>query len=99
LPVADTDYLPVPHRWYGEPPVDVTPLYVPTLDYVVLGLSQEDRIRPRDKLVIPTVAVSFGVPGLPGVFSIRIDNYAFTHADVLGYIRERVAVIRGLYSV
>jgi hypothetical protein len=79
--------------------VDVTDLYQPTTDYVVLGLSQEDRIRPRDQLVIPTIAVTFTVPGLAGTHELRIDNYAFGVADVLGYLRERTAALRALYAL
>jgi hypothetical protein len=86
-------------RTFGEPPVDVAALYVPTTAYVVLGLSQIDRVRPRDGLIIPTVEVSFRVPGLPGTFTIRIDNYAFTHADVLRYLRERAYMLRAMFRL
>jgi hypothetical protein len=84
---------------YGTPPVDVTALYQPTSAYVVRSLSQETRIRPRDGLLIPTIAVLFSVPGLPGNFTIRIDNYAFTHADPLEYMQERSYLIRSLYAL
>jgi hypothetical protein len=84
---------------FGEPPVDVSALYVPTVEYVVTSLDQDSRIRPRDGRMIPTVVVSFTVPGLPGNFTIAIDNYAFTHADVLEYMRERSYVIRSLYAL
>lgn len=84
---------------FGEPPVDVTALYVPTAAYVVTALDQEMRIRPRDGKLIPTVAVSFTVPGLPGTFTIRIDNYAFEHADPIQYMYERSYLIRGLYAI
>jgi hypothetical protein len=96
---AVEDYAPPHIRYFGEPQVDVGELYVPTPDYVVLSLAQIERIRPRDSLVIPTVEVSFRVPGLPGIFTIRIDNYAFTHADVLAYMRERSWLIRALYAL
>lgn len=98
MPAAD-DYAPGPLRTFGDPPVDVGELYVPTTNYQVLGLAQTDRIRPRDGLVIPTIEVSFKVPGLPGVFTIRIDNYAFFHADPLEYMRERSYLIRALYAL
>ncbi len=84
---------------YGTPPVDVTALYQPTLDYVVTGLMQTDRIRPRDQKLIPTIQVTFQVPGLPGHYTILIDNYAFTHADPLEYMRARAYLIRGLYAI
>src|SRR5262245_59468865 len=84
---------------FGQPPVDVTELYVPTLDYVVTGLLQTDRIRPRDQKLIPTIQVSFQVPGSPGNFTILIDNYAFTHANVLEYMNARSYLIRSLYSL
>jgi hypothetical protein len=96
---AVTDSAGLALATFGEPPVDVSELYVPSLEYVVRGLSQEERVRPRDGLVIPTIAVSFTVPGHPGTFTIRIDNYAFTHVDVLPYIRARAWLIRGLYAL
>jgi hypothetical protein len=91
--------LPPESQTFGEPPVDVSALYQPTDDYVVVALAQTERIRPRDGLVIPTVEVSFRVPGLPGIFTIHIDNYAFTHADVLAYMRDRGWLIRSLYAL
>src|SRR5437868_7489766 len=84
---------------FGTPPVDVSDLYKPTLDYVVTALLQTDRIRPRDQKLIPTVQVSFQIPGLPSSHTILIDNYAFTHADPLEYMRERAYLIRGLYAI
>lgn len=96
---AVTDAAGPATQTFGEPPVDVSELYAPTLDYVVLGLSQEERIRPRDSLVIPTIAVTFRVPGHTGTFTIRIDNYAFTHVDVLPYLQERAWLIRSLYAL
>lgn len=96
---AVTDYAPPAAGAFGYPSVDVAPLYVPTEDWLVVSLAQEDRIRPTDQKLIPTIAVSFSVPGLPGVFTIRIDNYAFTHADVMGYMRERSHLIRSLYAL
>ena len=96
---TDTDYAPGPLATFGDPPVDVAALYVPTADYIVLALSQSERIRPTDQKVVPTVEVSFRVPGLAGVFTIRIDNYAFFHVDVLAYMRERAYLIRALYAL
>jgi hypothetical protein len=96
---AVTDYAPPAAGAFGYPAVNVAPLYVPTDDWLVVSLAQEDRIRPTDQKLIPTIAVSFSVPGLPGVFTIRIDNYAFAHADVMGYMRERSHLIRALYAL
>jgi hypothetical protein len=96
---AVTDYAPPAVEKFGYPAVDAAALYVPTTEYVVLTLAQEDRLRPRDQKLIPTIAVSFSVPGLPGVFTIRIDNYAFTHANPLEYMQERSWLIRSLYAL
>jgi hypothetical protein len=96
---ARDDYAPGPLQTFGDPEVDVGPLYVPTTNYIVKALSQSERIRPRDQKVIPTIEVSFVVPGLAGVWTIRIDNYAFTHVDVLAYMRERAYLIRALYAL
>src|SRR5712691_5058606 len=93
------DYASGPLATFGAPPVDVTALYVPTTNYQVISLSQSERIRPTDQKVVPTVEVSFRVPGLAGVFTIRIDNYAFFHVDVLAYMRERAYLIRALYAL
>jgi hypothetical protein len=84
---------------FGAPPVDVTPLYETSTAWRTVGLSQEERVRPRDGLVIPTVAVSFVVPPFAGIYTIRIDNYAFTHADVREYMDERAYLIRGLWAL
>jgi hypothetical protein len=92
------DYAPPSVRAFGTPTVDVGPLYVPTTAYIVHGLTQEDR-RALDGRIIPTIAVLFEVPGRPGQFTIRIDNYAFTHADPLLYMRERAYLIRSLYEL
>jgi hypothetical protein len=92
-------FAPAGAATYGEPPVDVTALYEPTTAYQVIGLSQETRIRPRDQKLIPTIAVSLTVPPFPGVFIIRIDNYAFTHADPIAYLNERAYLIRSLYAL
>jgi hypothetical protein len=34
-----------------------------------------------------------------GAHSILIDNYAFTHADVLGYMRGRAARLRRIMAL
>ncbi len=90
--------LPAPGSAFGDPEVDVGPLYVPTADYVVKGVMQTERF-PPDGRVIPTIETIFAVPGVPGSFTLWIDNYAFTHADVLGYLRGRSAKIRRLYAL
>lgn len=84
---------------FGVPPVDVTALYQPTPAYAVLGLTQSERRRPRDGLIIPTIIVSFRVPGLPGTQTIQIDNYAFTYADPLAYMRERSYMLWAMYQL
>jgi hypothetical protein len=96
---AVTDATRPESNLFGQPPVDVTALYVPTLNYVVTGLQQTDRIRPRDGKLIPTIQVAFQVPGSPGNFTILIDNYAFTYANPLEYMNERSYLIRSLYSL
>ena len=68
--------------------MDVGPLYQLTDDYQVMSVNQTVR-EPADGRQIATIEVSFVVPGVPGLHSILIDNYAFTHADVLGYMRGR----------
>lgn len=98
MAVADEVFRP-DSTLYGTPPVDVAPIYKPTGEYVVTGLMQTDRIRPRDGKLIPTIQVSFQVPGSPGNFTILIDNYAFTHVDVLEYMRARSYTIRQLYAI
>lgn len=92
------DYAPPAVHAFGTPPVDVGPLYVPTPAYLVIALEQTDR-RRRDGKIVPTIAVSFTVPGLHGVFVIHIDNYAFTHADPLRDLRGRAWKIRRLYAL
>jgi hypothetical protein len=96
---ADAGYVPAGATMAGTPPVNVTALYQPTPAYVVLGLTQSDRRRPRDGKIIPTLIVSFRVPGLPGTHTIQIDNYAFLHADVLAYMRERSYLLWSLYAL
>jgi hypothetical protein len=84
---------------FGTPPVDVNDLYKPTAAYIVTALQQTDRIRPSDQKLIPTIQVAFQIPGLPGNYTILIDNYAFTHVNVLDYMYQRSYLIRGLYAI
>ena len=97
MPVAN-GFAPSGAEAFGSPTVDVSPLYVPTPAYIVHSLVQETR-RALDGRIIPTIAVHFNVPGLPGDFVIHIDNYAFTHVDVLEYMRERSYLIHQLYAL
>jgi hypothetical protein len=92
------DYAPGPWRTFGHPPVDVGELMIPTADYEVIALAQDQR-RPPDGRVIPDIDVSFRIPGLPGVFVIRMDNYGFEHGDPIARMLERVALIRTLYAL
>jgi len=94
----DEGIAPPAAQAFGSPPVDVAPLYEPTPDYVVLGMHQTERF-PPDGRVIPCLEVSFTVPGMPGRHTIIIDNYAFTHADVLGYLRGRASLLRRIMAL
>jgi hypothetical protein len=99
VPVAEPDdFLPAPGRMFGDPQVDVGPLYVPTEKYAVLGVQQTERL-PPDGRIIPTIMVAFVVPGYPGTFTLPIDNYAFKHADPLRDLRGRSDKIRRLYAL
>jgi hypothetical protein len=98
MPIADADYSPLPRVTFGDPPVDVGPLYVPTPDYIVLSVYQTQRF-PPDGRVIPQIATTFTIPGLPGQYIIRLDNYGFEHGDPLGRLRTRAALIRALYDI
>lgn len=89
---------PTPGVLFGEPPVDVGELWQPTSEYVVVALAQNQRY-PPDGRTIPDIDVSFRLPGLPGLFVRRIDNYAFTHANVLDYMLERAAQLRAIYAL
>jgi len=92
------DEAPIQETLFGEPEVDVGPLYVPTENYRVLSVSQQMRY-PPDGRVIPDIEVDFVVPDLPGRHIRLIDNYAFTHANVLNYMEERAYLIRQLYAL
>src|SRR5947199_5656043 len=96
VPAGDEIFVPPGAEVYGEPPVDVSSLYVPTDTYEVQSVNQTIR-EPGDGRQIPTIEVGFTRPGDPGLHSILIDNYAFTHADVLGYMRGRSARIGRIY--
>jgi hypothetical protein len=98
VPAGDEIFDPTPGELYGDPPVDVSELYVPTDDYEVMSANQTFR-EPADGRIIPTLEVGFAVPGLPGGHSILIDNYAFTHADVLSYMRGRAARLRRIMAL
>jgi hypothetical protein len=93
-----SDEAPIRETLFGDPEVDVGPLYVPTEDYQVQGVSQQIRY-PPDGRAIPTIEVDFVVPGYPGRHIRLIDNYAFTHANVLDYMAERAYLIRELYAL
>jgi hypothetical protein len=98
MPLPVDDFVPAPGRMFGTPPVDVGPLYVPTERYAVLGVAQTQR-QPADGRVIPTIETTFVVPGVPGTFTLPIDNYAFTHADPLRDLRGRAWKIRRLFAL
>lgn len=98
LPADEANVVPAAGELYGDPPVDVAPLYVPTDTYEVQSANQTIR-EPADGRLIPTIEVEFERPGDPALHSILIDNYAFTHADVLGYLRGRSARIGRIYAL
>lgn len=90
--------MPAPGPIVGDPPVNLDGIYVPTPDYRVLSVHQTMRY-PPDGRSIPTLETDFEIPGTPNVHALYIDNYAFTHADVLGYLRGRSKRIRRLYAL
>jgi predicted alpha/beta hydrolase len=99
VPVAEPeDYAPLHGVLFGDPPVDVAPLYVPTPDHVVLSVYQTERYM-SDGHAIPQVAVVFAVPGLPGTFTRRIANYRFEEGVALRFLQERAELIRELYDL
>lgn len=99
MPVAEPDgWSPAPHEDFGDPPVDVGPLYVPTVDHVVLSVYQTERYM-SDGHAIPQIAVLFAVPGLPGTFTRRIANYRFDEGVALQFLQERAEQIRALYAL
>jgi len=98
VPQVDDYGNPLAEVMFGDPEVDVGPLYHATPYFVVIGLAQNARY-PPDGRSIPDIDVTFRVPGLPGTFIRRIDNYAFTHADPLLYLLERAQQIKQLYAL
>jgi hypothetical protein len=98
VPVAEPDYGPLPHVLFGDPPVDVGPLYTPTADHVVLSVYQTERYM-SDGHPVPQVAVVFAVPGLPGSFTRRIANYRFEEGLALQFLQARAEQIRALYAL
>jgi hypothetical protein len=98
LPAGDAGVTPPEAEHYGDPPVDVSPLYLPTAEYEVQSVNQTTRYA-RDGRAIQTIEVDFQIIGLAGLYSILIDNYAFDHADPLEYIRHRVYTVRELWAL
>ena len=98
LPAGDEIFVPPGADVYGTPPVDVSRLYLPTNEYVVQSVNQTTRY-PAGGRAIQTIEVDFAVVGLPGIYSILIDNYAFDHADPLEYLRHRTYTIRELWAL
>jgi hypothetical protein len=98
VPVAPGEDGPLPGREFGDPPVNVGPLYVPTADHVVLSVYQTERYM-SDGHPIPQIAVVFAVPGLPGTFIRRIANYRFEEGVALRFLQDRAEQIRELYAL
>lgn len=98
MPLPPGDWVPPAGNLFGDPEVDVGPLYVPTEYYAVQGVAQIERIRADGK-VVPTIETTFVVPGTPGTHSLNIDNYAFTYADPLRDLRGRSKRILRLYAL
>jgi hypothetical protein len=99
MPVVGQDeYGPLPGQLFGDPPVDVAPLYVPTPDHVVLSVYQTERFMSTGKR-IPQIGVVFAVPGLPGTFTRRIANERFDDPSALAFLQQRAEQIRALYAL
>ncbi len=98
IPAGDEIFVPPDAESYGDPPVDVSILYLPTAEYEVQTVNQTVRY-DRTGRAIQTIEVDFQILGLPGLYSILIDNYAFDHADPLEYIRHRVYTVRELFAL
>jgi hypothetical protein len=98
IPAGDEVFVPPDAESYGDPAVDVSPLYLPTAEYEVQTVNQTVRY-DRTGRAVQTIDVDFQILGLPGLYSILIDNYAFDHADPLEYIRHRVYTVRELYAL
>src|SRR5436309_9852179 len=97
MPVYDSEE-PSGGATFGDPAVDVGELYLPTDLYRVMSLHQIQRF-PPDGRTIPTIDVAFTVADTPGTHELYIDNYAFTHADPLSYLRGRAKRILHLYAL
>lgn len=89
---------PIPEVMFGDPAVDVGPLYQATEYFVVIGLHQNARY-PPDGRTIPDIDVAFRIPGLLGTFVRRIDNYAFTVDNPLLYLLERVQQLKAIFAL
>lgn len=98
IPAGDEVFVPPEAEHYGDPAVDVSTLYLPTEEYEVQSVNQTTRY-DRTGRAIQTIEVGFQIVGLPGLYSILIDNYAFDHADPLEYIRQRVYKVRELWAL
>lgn len=98
IPAGDEIFVPPEAESYGDPPVDVSPLYLPTAEYEVQTVNQTVRYAKGGR-AIQTIEVDFQIIGLGGLYSILIDNYAFDHADPLEYIRHRVYTMRELWAL
>jgi hypothetical protein len=98
IPAGEDVFTPPEAASYGDPPVDVSRLYLPTAEYEVQTVNQTTRYDKAGR-AIQTMEVDFQVLGLPGLYSILIDNYAFDHADPLEYIRHRVYTVRELFAL
>jgi hypothetical protein len=99
VPVVEPDgYTPLRGQLFGDPPVDVAPLYVPTVDHVVLSVYQTERYM-GDGHAVPQIAVVFVVPGLPGTFTRRIANYRFEQGVALQFLQARAEQIRAIYAL
>src|SRR5213596_3786315 len=98
LPAGDDVVTPPEAASYGDPPVDVSRLYLRTAEYDGQSVNQTTRYT-RTGRAIQTIEVDFQILGLAGLYSILIDNYAFDHADPLEYIRHRVYTVRELWAL
>jgi hypothetical protein len=99
VPRAEADdYAPLRGQEFGDPPVDVAPLYVPTFDHVVLSVYQTERYM-GDGHPVPQIAVVFAIPGLPGTFTRRIANYRFGQGVALQFLQDRAEQIRAIYAL
>lgn len=98
MPVQADQWAPLTGELFGDPPVDVGPLYVPTPDHIVLSVYQTERFM-SDGRRIPQIAVVFAVPGLPGTFTRRIANERFSTGEALEFLQARAEQIRALYAL